>query len=586
MRKHLGVLCATLILAACGTPGMLAKTDENVSRAGKDAQSAMQENSATPIRAVERVEGAWIAKRSIAMEATESLPDLFKRHVRFSTGAALPMSVVLGQISRSNGLVIRMNADVTCGDTGGGGQPRRVGGNGGPKTLFAVNCTDTGEPAVPLHYNGSLSGLLDAIAHRSGTHWTYRDGVVQYSRYVTRTFQIKMMPGKSTYTASVGKTASMKAERGASGGSGGSSGGGVDLNFNADAKVSTQSELDYWGDLVKTVTDMLSPAGRVTPSTMTSSLVVTDTAEVVARVGRYIDSENAVLGRQVKLRVQVYSVGLTEKSAAGINWNVVYKTASGFAAGLGGPALSGALAARSGGLSFGALPNGRFAGSNAFLKALSQQGRVSTVIDTTVVTLNNQPAPVAVTQNQGFIAQTKMTAGTIAAAPVVTAEQAMLTTGFVMNLLPTLMDNRSVMLQVQIDMSDLKSLEKINLSTGAQAPSGVDADDGDGDGISAQVDGKGKPTAKLNIGGKKKGGGFDGGLGNGTYMQLPNTASVQTMQRASLKSGETLVLSGFRRKDNNTDRDGIFAYEGGTKSATQGMQEVVILISPELTEGV
>ncbi|VVD76634.1 secretin N-terminal domain-containing protein [Pandoraea anhela] len=582
MRMRLGVLCAITLLSACGTPGMLSKTDENVTQARETARAASETHAAPPIGAIERVEGAWLSRKSVAVNATVALPDFFKREVRFSTGSPLPMSVLLTQVARGNGLTIRLASDVGC-DTGPAGDHGGRGGPGSGNQLFRLNCTDSGEPAVPLQYHGSLSGLLDTIAHRSGTHWTYRDGVVQFARYVTRTFQIKMMPGSSSYTASVGKSSKMKADRGASGG-GGAASGGVDLSFNADANVTVESELDYWTDLVKSVTDMLSPGGRVTPSVVTSSLVVTDTADVMARVAQYIDSENAVLGRQVKLRVQVYSVTLDENSAAGIDWDLVYRSASGFIAGLSGPAMGGALMTRKGGLSVSKIPKGRLAGSSAFLKALSRQGRVSTVIDTTVVTLNNQPAPVAVTQNRGFVAQTKMTPGNYGGQAVVTAEQSVLTTGFVMNLLPTLMDNRSVMLQVQIDMSDLKKLDKINLRTGKEAASGTDAQGGNRSGVRADIDGKG---VSVDIGDKDDDRrGNDDGLGAGTFLQLPITASVQTMQRASLKSGDTLVLSGFRRKDDNTERDGIFNYEGGMKEANQHVNEVVILISPELTEGV
>ncbi|UVA79727.1 secretin N-terminal domain-containing protein [Pandoraea commovens] len=587
MRKHLGVLCAITLLTACGTPGLLSKTDENVTEVRETMRTANDTHAATAIGAIEHVDGAWLSKKSVAVNATIALPEFFTRQVRFSTGAPLPMSVLLAQVARGHGLTIRMASDVAC--DGGASSRDGRGGRGeaaGVAQRFQINCTESGEPAVPLQYHGSLSGLLDTIAHRSGTHWSYRDGVVQFARYVTRTFQIKMMPGSSTYTASVGKASRMKADRGASGG-GGTSSGGVDLSFNADANVTVESELDYWTDLVKTVADMLSPSGRVTPSVVTSSLVVTDTADVVERVARYVESENAVLGRQVKLRVQVYSVTLEENSAAGIDWDLVYRSASGFVAGLSGPALGGALMTRKGGLGIRTIPNGRLAGSSAFIKALSKQGRVSTVIDTTVVTLNNQPAPVAVTQNRGFVAQTKMTPGNYGGQAVVTAEQSVLTTGFVMNLLPTLMDNRSVMLQVQIDMSDLKKLDKINLRTGKEAPSGSDAGasgGGSGPNVRADIDGKG---ASIDIGGKDDDRRRDDdGLGAGTFMQLPITASVQTMQRASLKSGDTLVLSGFRRKDDSTERDGIFNYEGGTKEANQHVNEVVIMISPELTEGV
>lgn len=587
MKKSLGVLCAIPLLAACGTPGMLGKTDANVTAAQDDAVRALQANAAPTVGAIEHVPGAWLVRKSVAIDATQALPSVFARNVRFSTGAPLPMSVVLQQVARGNGVTIRIGADVACGGGGSTSSSSPRGGSSGSSAragAFNVPCTDAGEPAVPLQYSGTLGGLLDTIALRTGTSWAYRDGAIVFSRFVTRTFQIKMMPGRSTYTASVGKSASMQAQRGASGG-GSSSGGGVDLNFNADAKFSTELKLDYWSDVVETVSDMLSLDGRVTPSTVTSSLVVTDTAQVLERVARFVDAQNAVLGRQVKLRVQVYNVSLTEQSAAGIDWKLVYTMSSGLVLGAAGNALSGTAAALKGGFGMNnVLPRGRLAGSQAFLKALSKQGRVSTVIDTTVVTLNNQPAPVAVTDNQGFIAQTTMTAGGLTSQPVVTAEQSMLTTGFVMTMVPTLMDNLSVMLQVQIDMSDLKRLQKINLATGASSDEQDDDDGDDGDATSVDVEAGG---VKASVGGKgQRRKRASAGLGSGTYMQLPETSSVQTMQRASLKSGDTLVLSGFRRKMDKTDRDGIFAYEGGTKEADQSLHEVVILISPELTEGV
>lgn len=573
-------MCLPFVLSACGTPGMLKQTDELVSAAKVAAESAMEADGAKPTRLVERLDEAWISRRSIAIASSEALPDRFNRPARFHTGRALPLSIIVGQVARAHALTIRVAADVAC-DGGGAGGGRGEDGarSGAAGKTFTVTCTDAGEPAVPLNYSGTLNGLLDAVAHRSGTHWTYRNGVVEFSRLVTRTFQIKTMPGTTRYAASVGKKADMQAQRGASGGSSGGSSSGMQLTFGADAQVSMSSDLDYWADLAKTVGDMLSSEGRVTPSTVTSTLVVTDTADVIERVARFIESENAVLGRQVKLRVQVYSVNLSEDSASGIDWNLVFKTASGFTASMAGPGI-GALKAARGGIKLHSIPGGgRLAGSNAMIRALSQQGRTSTVIDTTVVTLNNQPAPVAVTNNRGFVAETKMTVGSLGSVPVVTAQQSMLTTGFVMNLLPTLLDNRSVLLQVQIDMSNLNKLEKFNIETGD------DADSDDDDGPSASVDLK---NGKVDIGGdsdkprrKRRSSG-----GTGSFVQLPDTSSVQTMQRASLKSGDTLVLSGFRRKEGRTERDGLFMYEGGTKSAKQGDQEVVIVISPELTEGV
>lgn len=550
MKKFVAAVCGTAVLSGCGTPGMLQKTDNRIS----DSQAVLRKaeaNLAYPTtELVERDSGAWFAQRSIVVDEIDTLPTRFAQPASFATGKTLSLSLITEQVAKEQGITIRLARDIfgiTPSKTASGagsnpiasgsvsmpaapmGMPPIPGGmpmpslSGGSTANLA---TDT-EPRALLNYSGSLRGLLDAIANKTGTNWTYRNGVVEFSRLVTRTFQIKTMPGTSSYSAKVGKSSQ------SSSASTGGSTGGMQLNFGSDSSVSMTSELNYWDKLSETVSSMLSSMGKAIPSQMTSSITVTDSADVVERVRRYIDGENAVLGRQVNLSVQVFSVRLTEDSAAGIDWNLVYKAASsgwGASFKMAGDALTGSGV-------FGVTMNsGQFAGSSILFKALSQQGRVSTVVNTNVVTLNNQPAPVAVTNNQGYLSKVTVAAATTGTSPLAGIEQGVVTTGFVMNLLPTLLDNRSVMLQVQIDMSELLELKEVT---------------------------SGEST-----------------------IQTPNTSSVQTMQRASLKSGQTLILSGFRRAKNNTTRKGIYAYEGGSKSAGQNDEEIIIVISPQLTEGV
>ncbi|UDM18987.1 PilN family type IVB pilus formation outer membrane protein [Vogesella sp. XCS3] len=550
MKKFVAAVCGTAVLSGCGTPGMLQATDNRIN----DSQAVLRKaeaNLAYPTaELIERGSGAWFAQRSIVVDEIDTLPTRFAQSASFATGKALALSLITEQVAKEQGITIRLARDIfgitpskTSSGTGSNpvtsgsaamptapiGMPPIPGGMSMPGLSggSTANLANDAEPRALLNYSGTLRGLLDAIANKTGTNWTYRNGIVEFSRLVTRTFQIKTMPGASTYSAKVGKSSQ------SSSASTGGTTGGMQMNFGSDSSVSMTSELNYWDKLSETVTSMLSSMGKAIPSQMTSSITVTDSADVVERVRRYIDSENAVLGRQVNLSVQVFSVRLTEDSAAGIDWNLVYKAASsgwGSSFKMAGDALTGSGV-------FGVTMNsGQFAGSSILFKALSQQGRVSTVVNTNVVTLNNQPAPVAVTSNQGYLSKVTVAAATTGTNPLAGIEQGVVTTGFVMNLLPTLLDNRSVMLQVQIDMSELLELK--------EASSGE------------------------------------------STIQTPSTSSVQTMQRASLKSGQTLILSGFRRSKNNVSRKGVYAYEGGSKSAGQNDEEIIIVISPQLTEGV
>ncbi|WP_168194783.1 PilN family type IVB pilus formation outer membrane protein [Chromobacterium phragmitis] len=549
MRRMFAVACGSALLAGCGTPGMLQKTDERIDNSQAVLRKAEANLAFPATELLERSNGAWFAQRSIVVDDVDTLPARFSTSASFSTGKSLPISLIAEQVAKEQGITIRLARDIfglaatkSNSAAGGGassptmppppvGMPPIPGGMAlsGMSAASASGQAMDMEPRAQLNYSGSLKGLLDAIANRTGTNWSYRNGAVEFSRLVTKTFQIKTMPGTSSYSAKVGKSSQSSASGGGSGGSG----GGMSLNFGSDSSVSMTSELKYWDKLSDTVSSMLSPMGKAIPSEMTSSITVTDSADVVDRVRRYIDGENAVLGRQVSLSVQVFSVRLTENSAAGIDWNLVYRAAS---SGWGASFKTAGDALKGSGIFGITMNSGQFSGSSILFKALSQQGRVSTVVNTNVVTLNNQPAPVAVTNNQGYLSKVTVTAGNNGASPLAGVEQGMITTGFVMNMLPTLLDNRSVMLQVQIDMSELLELKEVT---------------------------SGEST-----------------------IQTPNTTSVQTMQRASLKSGQTLILSGFRRAKNNTSRKGVFAYEGGSKSAGQDDEEIIIVISPQLTEGV
>lgn len=533
MRKMLVVACGSVMVAGCGTPGLLQSIDERIGDVQDASRKAGAELAYPTAGLVERNGGAWLAHRSVVIDEVDALPARFDEPASFASGRALPLSLLLEQIAKEQGIVIRLARDIFSAGSAklagpapsAAAMPALPPGLGAALPPPAATGGD-GEPRAQVNYSGSLRGLLDAVANRTGTYWIYRNGSVKFSRLLTRTFQIKTMPGTSSYAAKVGK--SSQSSTGGSGSAGGSS-----LNFGSDSSVSMNSEMKYWDRLSDTVNSMLSPLGRAVSSEMTSSITVTDSADVIERVSRYIDGENAVLGRQVSLSVQVFSIRLTRDSAAGIDWNLVYQAAqSGWGSSF---RMSGNSDTAQG--VFGiTMDSGQFKGSRILLQALSQQGRVSTVVNTNVVTLNNQPAPVAVTSNRGYLARVTSTPGTNGSAPSVGLEPGLISTGFVMNLLPTLLDNSSVMLQVQIDLSELMGIDEVK----------------SGDNL----------------------------------IQTPNTSSVQTMQRAALKSGQTLILSGFRQARNNTRRKGVIAYEGGTKTASQSDEEVIVVISPQLTEGV
>lgn len=563
MQRRLAGAGLLITLAGCGTTGMMTTTQTNIDAVKASSSDALETARAPAVRLLEEESGHWLTTGSMPLVLENARPALLNKPARFASAELIALPDIVESLSRTHNIPILLRADVFRRKSNAAGPSvSRYGGSPGINTdQFNTDArrTSIGEvPRLALNYSGTIAGLMDAIANRTGLYWRYADKRIIFSRLQTRTFHMRTMPGTSNFSATVGKSAS----------SGESGSNSARLSFGANSSISMASSLDYWKELLSTVSGMLSEEGQVSASSMTNSITVTDTPEVVDRVAQVVDAENAVLGRQVGLRVRVYSVKLTEESSSGIDWSLIYRLDGANPIGISGPGGSSVIERSDSGRMGAQVMSGRFANSKFIIQALSAQGQVGTVIDTNVVTLNNQPAPVAVTENRGFISKTSLTPGSLGSSSVITMEQDVLTTGFIMNLLPTILENRSIMLQVQIDLSELKKMERFN------------------------ADERGKGDIGTGLVPKEKDDGPDKQKGNAASqiasisIDAPHTSAIQTMQRASLKSGDTLVLSGFRRQADKTSRRGVVDYKGGTERADQESEEIIVLISPELVEGV
>ena len=179
----------------------------------------------------------------------------------------------------------------------------------------------------------------------------------------------------------------------------------------------------------------------------------------------------------------------------------------------------------------------QWAGSDAVISALQSVSRVSLMTSASVYTLNNQPVPVQVAKQTSYLASimntlTPNVGSTTALTPGV------VTSGFNMNLLPHILEDNTVLLQYAVDISSLLALRSAT--------------------------------------------------SNGSTIQIPELETRNFLQRVSLRSGETLVLSGFEQTNDNMDRRGALAADnpmlGGGANASRTHDQIVVLITPVLTE--
>lgn len=408
---------------------------------------------------------------------------------------------------------------------------------------------------VPLSYRGSLASFLDSMTSRLGLGWEYRDGAIEIRRFVTRTYNIVALPGKTSYQTALGKTAGIQS--GSTGGSGGSSTG----SFSADMRVSMESGIDYWANLEGTLKAMLSAKGRLAVNQGTGTVTVTDIRDVVDRVTRYVDEENRIMTRQIAFEVKLFAVQAEDGSDFGVDWNLVYSKLTNLLPDvrftLNSPAsvipTSVAGTPVAGSIGVGVVRNpvtgnggiNRWTGSDALLQALASTNKVSLVTSQRAVTLNRQVIPVAVTDQRAYVAETSSnTSGTGASQTTTLGLKAgTVTTGFILNLMPSVTERNGMVLTVSLDLSELRALTTFSIGAGATQQA----------------------------------------------VQLPEIAATQFIQRVALRTGETLVLSGFERVNSQSRQrtldTGVAPGLGGSFIGATRKESLVFMITPVMVEG-
>ncbi|WAC74557.1 PilN family type IVB pilus formation outer membrane protein [Roseateles sp. SL47] len=554
---------ATLLALLAGCTGLTQRvdreTDELNRRASSHAQAVGTTVEGGRSDGVQVRDGIWIGKTSIRMQEAETLPAVFSSPVTFNRRVR-SLSEFAERVAVLAGVPTRVTPDALEVSLGGGRAAPRAGAapmastSGAaippPSSLQqslpgagtgAMLPMGDGLGAYLVYRNGDLKGLLDLAATRFGVSWKYTQGLIEFLHVDTRTFQVNAVPGDSALSANVGNTSTTGGEggNGGSGGltstsAGGGTGGGGSTTSNAQ-NTAVRSQLSVFSSLEKSVAAMLSPHGTVVSSTATGTLTVTDTPAILARVEKFLERENRTLSKQVMINVTVLAVSLSDEDNYGLNWNLVYSdlfrrygVRSAFGAGQSSTEFAASILDTSG---------SRFAGSSLMINALSTQGKVRKETSASVATLNHQPVPVQVARQTAYLksSQTTITANV---GSTTSLTPGVVTSGFTMTVLPNLLDNGTVMLQFSTDISTLRRLNLISST----------------------------------------------GNGNGTQIQTPEVDTRNFLQRVAMKSGQTLVVSGFEQMEGNVDRQGTVVPSnvlfGGGVATRSNKEVIVILITP------
>lgn len=383
-----------------------------------------------------------------------------------------------------------------------------------------------------VNYLGTLSGFLNQTAAYFDVGWRYEDGRIQFSRQVTRTFQLAAMP--STLDGSASMAAGISSD-GGGGGGGSAGGGGIAAGASQTAKVSIKLEL--WKELQETLKGIVGNQGMFTASPSSGMVTVTGPASVVERVNRQIYEINKQLLRQVTMKIEVYNVALKK----GSDWRF---DLNGALSVLGGQVKFGNVAAGAkaigGALSATIVNNSRLNGSSAVLALLESKGDVSVVNTASLTTMSGQPVPVQVSNTQSYLESLTTTVNN--GTTTITPNIGTVNSGFSLNVLPKILDDGKVLLQYSMNISTLVGKDN------------------------------GFTTYRYNAG------------GNDNSLTMPNLDQRSFIQSGLVNNGDTLVLAGYEKLSSSTSDSGQgsanFKGLGGARGGEQSREILVVMITP------
>jgi type IVB pilus formation R64 PilN family outer membrane protein len=529
------------VLAGCQTPPLYSQTEGNVADVAQRAKDAIAKSDAAakPLPALVVNQGLYVDKTPISLAKDPA----WSRNKIVIKGDKLPFSYYSRTI---------------------------VGGNSNNSILNHYQVGLDQNVQVSMDYTGTVKGAMDLLAAKTGYVYTINDNTVYWQSTITKVFDIAFMPGTADYT--LGDSANSNG--GGSGGGGGASGGGDTGGLTGLAsKSSLSGKVDLWADLENTVKELLSPEGRVIVSRATTSVTVKDKPTNIDLIAKYITNLNKNLSKQVLVKIQVFEVGLTSDFNYGIDWQIVKRSFMGTNFVLNGnygtpvsitPAVTspsnlpfgGTVLPGSSGLpqaGFMANDQNHGTGINVLITALQQQGKVSVVSEPRVVCLNNQVSVISLVDKRGYAQSVSSTAlaggtsgggsgGSGAGGNSVTSSitPGTLTTGLILYVLPKILDNK-IYLQVNADLSNF-----IKIDTFTSGGSG----------------------------------------GSSASIQTPHITEKQFNQRSVIASGDTLILSGFRKVANQSSAMQLYDSQAlGGKGSIQDNSETVVLITPIILDG-
>lgn len=386
--------------------------------------------------AAQDVDQPWVAGKVVPLSREVTLPEALRADVDTAMmfeGGGVDLLKMAERIMLATGIPVRVRPDALL--PLAGFLPRLAGQDQVQSAALAaadIVSLPTGAHPLPR--------LLDVITNRLGVYWRYHDGVIEFYRVETRSFDVRALNLKASASVALGR-------RGANAEGAFESTGST--RFEAEGRdplAAVQAKLDPF----------LTRAGTIAANPDASNLiVVTDTRDALDRVSSFLDRENRALTRRVRLLFERVEVMVRDNTEQGLDWNVL----AGRFAMLAPSTLTGETAAA---ISYRAAN-----GSTAAVRVLSQLGTVVNHSAVPLQGLNRRPMTHAVRTTFSYVDQVQSTtvasaSGTTTAPTVSQKEE---TVGSFLTIVPDAQDDGQILLSVSYDNTVAQPLRALSFGS-------------------------------------------------------------------------------------------------------------------------
>jgi type IVB pilus formation R64 PilN family outer membrane protein len=276
-----------------------------------------------------------------------------------------------------------------------------------------------------------------------------------------------------------------------------------------------------------------------------SSVVITDTPEALTEISTYLERENRILTKRIRLIFEEITIATNEDSELGLDWDAVFAHGKFAASLVSSPAATAVTSTQA---RLGANTNAMR--SQAVLTALSKYGSIQRHVTIPVLTLNRRPVTHAVRTTFTYIDQVKSSTNGLSGhlpsgsvSPSISVTQKEETVGAFLTLLPDVQEDGQILLSVAYDNTVAQPLKSVVV---------------------------GQESNRFQI-------------------QQITIDGHGTVQQIALKPGQPMLISGFDAKNDATDRSRVTAEAplalGGSNRLKRGRTATVIMLTAQVEEG-